>query len=287
MERRETAVVAANMWGSKEYQARAREAVPILVRQALAGQPIFYQTLAAELGMPNPRNLNYPLGSVGQTLVELGQQWGEPIPPLQCLVVNQQDATPGQGFGWFMPDPEGWKRMSPMERRRTTEQVMQQIYAYPKWSAVLAALKLEPVKNDFGDLLKQAASMRAGGEGEAHKRLKDYVRLHPNVVGAKTWGRPGRAEERLPSGDSLDVFFDAGAEWIAVEVKPIGSDEPDLARGLYQCVKYTAVLRAMVVADQVNVDARSVLVIEGLLTPRLRLLKTMLGVSVIEGFRVP
>mgnify|MGYP006951097809 CR=1 FL=1 len=287
MVRKETAVVADSMWGAKEYQKRAQRALPVLVRQALAGQPMFYQTLADELGMSNPRTLNWPLGSVGQTLINLGKQWDEEIPPIQCLVVNQQDRTPGQGFGWFMPDADDWKGMSPMQRRRMTEQVMQQIYAYPKWPAVLAALKLEPVKTDFEELLKGAAQFRAGGEGEAHKKLKEYVRQHPQLVGAKTGGRYGRSEERLPSGDSLDVFFDFGPEWIGVEVKPLSSDELDLTRGIYQCVKYAAVLHAMVVAEQKEVDTQAVLVIEGHLSERLQLLKTMLGVRVIEGMRVP
>ncbi len=104
MARKETAVIADSMWGPKDYQQHAQRAFPLLVRQAFAGHPIFYQRLAGELGISNPRNLNYPLGSVGQTLIDLGKQWGEDIPPIQCLVVNQQDKTPGQGFGWFMPD---------------------------------------------------------------------------------------------------------------------------------------------------------------------------------------
>lgn len=287
MTRRETAVVSDSMWGPKEYQKRARLALPLLVRQALSCNPIYYQTLADELGMSNPRTLNYPLGSVGQTLIDLGKLWGEEIPPLQCLVVNQKDATPGEGFGWFMPDSDAWKDMTPSQRRRMTEQVMQQIYAYPKWPAVLAALGLVPSKVELEDLLDGAARMRAGGEGEAHQRLKEYVRQNPSLVGAKTKRRFGCSEKHLPSGDSIDVFFDTDTEWVGVEVKPLSSDEVDLTRGIYQCVKYSAVLRAVVVANQKEIDVRAVLVIEGVLTNRLRQLKTMLGIRVIEGVRVP
>jgi len=59
----ETGEVAETMEGNKLYQERARRAMPILVRQALAGETIYYQDLADELGMPNPRNLNFVLGS--------------------------------------------------------------------------------------------------------------------------------------------------------------------------------------------------------------------------------
>jgi hypothetical protein len=50
--------VTTIMSGDKLYQERARRAMPILVRQALASQPIYYSDLAEELGMSNPRNLN-------------------------------------------------------------------------------------------------------------------------------------------------------------------------------------------------------------------------------------
>ena len=71
----ETGEVAKSIEGEKLYQKRARKALPILVRQALAHQPIFYSDLANELDMPNPRNLNYVLGSIGQTLQEISDEW--------------------------------------------------------------------------------------------------------------------------------------------------------------------------------------------------------------------
>ena len=63
-----TAMAATPLSGDKLYQERARAALPLLVRQAEAATPIFYSSLARELGMPNPRNLNYVLGCIGQTL---------------------------------------------------------------------------------------------------------------------------------------------------------------------------------------------------------------------------
>jgi hypothetical protein len=140
---------------------------------------------------------------------------------------------------------------------------------------------------DLQRLLFAAARLGGSGEGEHHRRLKEYVRHHPELVGVGKRRAPGSVEERLPSGDSIDVFFDAGQEWVGVEVKPESSDAVDLTRGLYQCVKYTAVLRAMAVARQLDIDARAVLVIGGRLPPDLVVLKTMLGVEVVEGVRVP
>lgn len=283
METKETALISKNMFGNQPYQLKARLAMPLLVRQAAAKHSIFYEQLAGELGMPNPRNLNFPLGSVGQTLIELGNKWDEKIPPIQCLVVNQSEGMPGDGFGWFMPKDVKWKRLTKLQRRNLTEGMLQQIYAYPKWDAVLAALNLEPAIYNYSQLLAKAAHMGGVGEGEAHKRLKAHVSQHPDLVGVPKRLAPGRMEERLPSGDSIDVYFEANDEWIAVEVKPASSDPADLTRGLYQCVKYRAVLAAVAVARRTAVATRAVLVIGGVLPPDLVILRTMLGIEVIEG----
>src|SRR4051794_2827561 len=98
----ETAKVAESILGDKLYQQRARLALPVLVRQALAESPIYYSDLAAELGMSNPRNLNFVLGCVGTTLEALGNKWNEAIPPLQCIVINKSTGLPGEGIGWFL-----------------------------------------------------------------------------------------------------------------------------------------------------------------------------------------
>ena len=84
--------------GEKLYQQRARKAFPLLVRQALANQPILYLDLAQELEMPNPRNLNYVLGCIGQTLQEISVEWKEEIPPINCLVINKTKGLPGGGL---------------------------------------------------------------------------------------------------------------------------------------------------------------------------------------------
>jgi len=282
---KETAESSEGIHGDKLYQERARRALPVLVRQALAGKPLFYQELADELGMPNPRNLNYVLGSVGQSLVELGTTWQESIPPIQCLVVNQSDELPGQGFGWFMPNKDEWKALSKRQKTTLVEAVNQQIYAYPKWLDVLQALHLPAIKTNYAALIEKATHFRAGGEGEEHRVLKEFVRLHPELVGVGKRFGPGIAEKAIPSGDKLDVFFDANEEWVGVEVKSARSNEEDVLRGIFQCVKYDAVLNAMCVSTQNGKAVRTVLVLEEALPSKLRELKLMLGIEVVEGVK--
>ncbi len=47
--------------------------------------------------MPNPRDLNYVLGSMGQTLQDLEQQRGEEIPPIQCMGATSKTAFRAKG----------------------------------------------------------------------------------------------------------------------------------------------------------------------------------------------
>lgn len=282
--KKETAAISANMHGGKLYQERARKALPILVRQAFSRKPIFYQQLADELGMPNPRNLNYVLGSVGQSLIDLSRAWREEIPPIQCLVINQSEQLPGDGFGWFMPEAD-WLKLSKRQRYEVFKGEVQRIFSYPKWANVMEALGVKAVTENFSGVVDAAANFRGGGEGKDHKALKEYVRHHPELVRLGKRAGTGEGEKWLPSGDRLDVFFDAGGEWVAVEVKSARSDEVDIVRGLFQCVKYDAVLNAMLVTKQRDTMVRAVLVLGDRLPPSLLTMKHMLGVEVIEGVK--
>jgi hypothetical protein len=86
---------------------------------------------------------------------------------------------------------------------------------------------------------------RGGGESREHRRLKFYVLENYLRIGLK--GKHiGRVEELLLSGDQVDVFFENKAQGrlVGVEVKSRISSEADLIRGVFQCVKYRAVLKA-------------------------------------------
>lgn len=277
----ETGAVALNMFGDrKPYQAVARRAFPILVRQAHAGETIFYDDLARELGM-RARNMGYPLGSIGQTLLEHGRKRGEKIPPIQCLAVNQKDHVPGEGFGWFMDSD--WKRLDKHQRRRLIIGMTQTIRAYPAWDQILEEFGLEPAPSEAARLVRRASRWRGGPESAAHERLKEYVRDHPRCVGLPARAR-GVVEHRLPSGDRIDVYFDLGDERVAVEVKGPASDEADIARGLFQCVKYTAVLNAVAATEGRAIATRSVLALGGSFPRKrsFRVLRTLLGIEVVD-----
>lgn len=283
----ETAKPAEPVGGDKLYQQRARAALPLLVRQAYAGSPIFYSSLAEELGMPNPRNLNFVLGSVGKSMNELTAKWGEEVPPIQCLVVNKETGIPGEGIGWFLADKAEFKKL-PLRRQREIVAIeLQKIYGYRHWDKVLAELGLAPTKLEFAPLIQRTSAFQGGGESEAHRRLKAYVASAPQRLGLSSSAGPGETEKPLPSGDKLDVSFLHKDTWIAAEVKSTISSVEDITRGIFQCVKYRAVMEATLTAQSLPANARALLVLEGHLTPELRTLKNILGVDVFEGVVPP
>lgn len=142
---------------------------------------------------------------------------------------------------------------------------------------------IKPVPLDFSAILEAAPRRGGGGESENHRRLKEFVAAHPEAIGLPKGTPKGTPEYPLPSGDSLDVFFEHADTWVGVEVKSALSDEADMVRGLFQCVKYQAVMEAVQRAKTLLQNARTILVLEGKLPSRLLPLKNILGVEVAES----
>lgn len=271
--------------GEKMYQKRARKALPLLVRQAKAEQPILYSDLADELEMPNPRNLNYPLGAIGNELIALSQEWGVEVPPLQALVINKHSGLPGEGISFFAPDAAAYEEASTKQRRAIVDRMLGKVYEFDRWDEVLRQFKLEPAESKERLIEQAARGFGRGGESEQHRSLKEFVAEHPESVGLPANSEAGAVEFALGSGDCLDVLFRANGKWLAVEVKtslvPVG----EIARGLFQCVKYLALSEATQRVEQSRITARVVLALEGSLPAELVALRNMLGVAVIEEVR--
>ncbi len=279
-----TASISEPISGDKLYQERARAAFPLLVRQAQAGVPIYYSDLAEELEMPNARNLNYVLGSIGQSLELLSKEWKEKVPPIQCLVVNKSTGLPGEGIGWFLVKKEDFASLPLRQQRAIVEAELQGVFTYPRWEKVLEFFSLEPTLADFAPIVSKASGGGfGGGESKHHKALKEYVAKNPEAIGLKASTPIGITEQPLPSGDSLDVSFFNRKCWVAAEVKSAISSEADIVRGLFQCVKYRAVMEAVQVSEARAQNARALLVLESTFPQSLVPLRNILGVEVVEG----
>lgn len=124
------------------------------------------------------------------------------------------------------------------------------------------------------------------GEGKEHKKLKEYIYNHPEALGIKNV-RDKSMERILLSGDRLDIYFalNDGSQ-IAVEVKPQTSPEADIMRGLFQCVKYKAILDAETKAYRNKGDNSVVLVIGGELSKENSKISEILEVDVRPNFHL-
>ena len=272
--------ILKNESDKKLYQTRARTILPILVRQANAEKKITYGDLGEELDLHH-RVLRRPLGCIGDTLLELGEQWQEKIPPIQGLVVNKQTRLPGDNVNFLRH-----QRMESWEKRAIVKTKLEEVFNYPKWLDVLEELGLslpKPLNSQFKQPTAHRSSTR---ESKAHKRFKNYIAQHPSVVGLNKSLAPGETEYQLPSGDTPDVLYQSARCRIAVEVKSHISPETDIKRGIFQCVKYQAILKACRSVEIGNYETDALLAIEGSLSKELISVRNTLGVKVIENIQV-
>jgi hypothetical protein len=198
-------------------------------------------------------------------------------------VVNKTTGLPGDGVRAFMS--------AAYRRARTKKQkeaalngIYAEIYAYPYWEEVLQLLGLDPAPAALEDLVAEAVgSAGRGGEGPEHRALKDYVAANPLVVGLRANHPAGKTEFRLASGDFVDVVFTGTGRRTAVEVKSRISGERDIARGLFQCLKYRAVLEAQAALSERPFDVSVVLVLGTVLPDRLVPLRNALKINVVDN----
>ena len=87
--------------------------------------------MALELGMPNPRNLNFVLGSIGQTLQNLSLEWNEQVPPIQSVVVNRNTGLPGAGIGWFLVKEQDYVGLPKEKQLSIVKAHLEHVFAYP------------------------------------------------------------------------------------------------------------------------------------------------------------
>jgi len=269
--------------GNKLYQVRAREALPLLIRQAEVEQTILYSDLASELDMPNPRNLNYVLDFIGEALVELSEKLGISVPPIQCIVINKNTGLPGEGFYNIFPEAKKYKNLSNKEKNDVIKQYLRDVFYFDHWNEVLDEFGLEPYLKNMSIENSKIFGYGGGGESNEHKEFKEFISENPQLIGLPNRINPGKIEFELPSTDAVDILFANGSELIGVEVKSRISDRNDIIRGIYQCIKYKALIEAMQIVKLKKPNAKTILVLENKLPNDLIFLKNILGVEVIDS----
>lgn len=259
----------------------ARHALPILLWCARNGKKITYGELAEEIQHrggepPKVRMTLYgmPAGKIGDLMESLSREWHEVIPPVNAILVNKGTGLPGDGADEYLRHylwSSMRRRLTDNRRSELAGKVIQNVFSYGGWQKVGAYFgfrRLDPVRAlvDANDpaipLPPMSAVWGTGGESEQHRRLREWVAEHPaHFVDFGAFPR-GQMEVPLYSGDKVDVLFANAETTLAVEVKAANAPESEMWRGVFQCIKYRAVLRATGLVREDDQDTQVLLAVE-------------------------
>ena len=265
--------------GRERSYELAKQMIPVLISWAQEKRsPQYYGTLSKAIGHGTAR-IGGQLGVIGRIFKQLREESGEPVPYLNALIINQESKRPSDGLDEVM---EGYKKLSDKKKIEFAINANKKAYAYDNWPWVLSALGLMPYKgNPAEESIRKGSFNKKESESIYHKALKEYIINNPeefSIVDIKS----KKNEQILLSGDRLDAYFLLKDDkQIAIEVKSRISDDADILRGIYQCVKYKAVLSAECQAHGKKANVDAFLVIENGMSEENRKTANMLSVKYV------
>lgn len=266
----------------------ARVGFPILVEFAFDRSPITYtewdriiveRNLGHHVLLPQ---YGRPAGQIGDACIRYSAATGTSVPLINLLIIRGNTRIPGQGADHYIRefcstflnhdvDPA---TLTLREKQAIIEDSHQKIFDFPDWNDVLEFFGLQTVERNAGRLdvdvdrpEPNAQNWHIGRESIAHQNLKAFIASNPNAIGLPP-GSEAVKEFRLWSGDEIDVFFPV--ESLGVEVKTSSAGFDELHRGVFQCIKYKAVLRAQQIYRREIPTADCVLAVGGELPQGLR-----------------
>lgn len=258
--------------------------LPVLVHWAKTGQNEHtYGDLAHAIGKSKFTGIGYALYAVQEVLNTLSVESGrEDIPTLNSLCKNAKTMLPSEGFEFVSPK---YNELDENGKSVFVEGLDSQALNYPHWDWVLDQLGLQPSKIITEQELEAISVHVGGGEGKEHKAIKEFVYKHPESLGLTGVTRK-ETEHPLPSGDRLDVYFETSDCRYAIEVKPSTSPDDDITRGIFQCVKYKAVMEAIRKIGYDKYAVKTLLVTASGLSERNKKLAEALNVPYTENYKI-
>ena len=206
-------------------------------------------------------------------------------PLLNVLLVQSVTGLPGSGAVGYLASRYSdilWLRRADAHKdarwRDLIEDETARVYGYARWNEVYRLVygrRLPAADDDLAGNERDGTG-RVGGEGVNHRALRLKVMHEPSLVRRGLRPEDTETEVDLLSGDRVDVVSITKDWTVAIEVKSRDSDWNDLRRGVYQCVKYRAVMTAQDVRRNPTVE--SWLVTETELPGDLKALARRLGV---------
>lgn len=190
-----------------------------------------------ELRIPSSRNYVRGIGQIEQKLDLLG------MPYLDLESAWQEDNF-GKVFRRLLELKED-ARTGGEEYLILTKKSVEPVRLLRAYIAYLNSYKkfLEENPTNLG-LQREGFQSESIGEGTNHKAMRLRVLGAPELIVPGLRAEVTKTELELLSGDKVDVVSYAKEKTVAIEVKSQDSNWNDLRRGVYQCVKYRAVLIA-------------------------------------------
>lgn len=230
------------------------------------------------------------IGHVAGTLMEKILEVDSSAPLINALI-TRSNGLPGNGVGWYFAKKyknkkyEQWEKLPKFIKEKLVNIERNRIFKYSKWDEINNRLfGNEAHKNLRSTVTSEVDGFAIDGknyggpaESKEHLKLKNWVALNPHKIGFGKSFDKGVTESKLLSGDTIDVLFSDGTEFVTVEVKSCRSNEDDLKRGIYQCVKYRAIKEAEHFPNKVTVQ--TMLITESELNGDLKSRANLLGVK--------
>jgi hypothetical protein len=264
-----------------------------LILAADRRQTVGYEDVAHYIGQVVDERFStskHHIGNVAGALMDRILEKVPDAPPINSLIVAQ--AGEGRGLPSYGADqyvakylkvPYG--KLSVAQKRQALGPVLDDVWNFDDWRGVARKVfgnRVSTPSKPVGEQDGKTKRLGYGGPPESpeHLKLKRYVASNPARFGAPKGCARGETEKRLETCDEIDVWFMYPGQELAVEVKSVRSNDLDRQRGLFQCVKYKALLEARSKVAGVQAQVRSKLVSEVPLTSTLSLWARELGVQV-------
>lgn len=276
-----------NVISTEATRQNVRLMLPILIHWAKSGHNEHtYGDLIHAIGKSKFSGIGHALYAVQEVLNNLSKKAGNKnIPTLNSLCKNAKTMLPSEGFEFVSPK---YNQLDEAGKRVFVEGLDSKALNYPHWDWVLDQLELKeatPFSDEQLEAIKKTCQNYDSGEGKEHKALKEYILKHPerlgysDIVFAET-------EHILPSGDRLDVYFElSDGDHVAIEVKPSISTDQDITRGIFQCVKYYAVMEALRTIECKDYEIEVILVSAATLSSQNKSLAVELDIDYIDKFK--
>lgn len=267
---------------TKRTRDNVRLMIPVLIHWAKTGQNRrTYGDLTHAIGKTKFTGIGYSLYAVQEVLNKLSEETGKEIPTLNSLCKNSKSMLPAEGFEYIEANYNKWNDKA---KRIFVEGLDSKARFYKYWDWVLYKLDLKPYEVFTSEELDKIKNpiISYGGEGEEHKKIKEYISKHPEVLGYKDVVLV-ETEYILPSGDRLDVYIELSNDThVAIEVKPKDAPDNEISRGIFQCIKYGAVMEAMRSLESQDYKIETLLVTTGRLSDMNRKIADELNIEYVE-----